>query len=164
MRLLDETFWWDILMRPFDDETFWWNILMIYFDETFWWDILMGHLRRHLMRHFDKTFWWDILMRNFDETFLWDCLMRHFEKTFWWDILSFLKGHFLFFWQRILLFLICFCFVCFSVCHTLFTLLKGLFAPTSQSLMSKLFRYSESLGKSNGKKWSQSWTFLLKNG
>ena len=30
--------------------------------------------------------------------------------------------------------------------------------------MSKLFRYSESLGKSNGKKWSQIWTFLFKNG
>ena len=55
-------------------------------------------------------------------------------------------------------------FLCFSVCHTLFTLFNGLFAPTSRSPMSKLFRYSESLGKSNQKKWSQSWTFLLKNG
>ena len=37
----------------------------------------------------------------------------------------------------------------------LFTLLKLLFAPTSQSPMSKLFRYSKSLEKSNGKKWSE---------
>ena len=32
---------------------------------------------------------------------------------------------------------------------------KRLFAPTSGSRMSKLFRDSESLGKSNEKKWSQ---------
>ena len=31
---------------------------------------------------------------------------------------------------------------------------NGLFAPTSQSRMSYIFRDSESLGKSNGKKWS----------
>ena len=31
---------------------------------------------------------------------------------------------------------------------------NGLFAPTSQSRMSNIFRDSESLGKSNGKKWS----------
>ena len=37
-------------------------------------------------------------------------------------------------------------------------------APTSQSLMSKLFWYSESLRKNKEKKWSQIWTFLLKNG
>ena len=41
---------------------------------------------------------------------------------------------------------------------------KHLFAPISQSPMSKKFRDSESLGKSNGKKWSQIWTFLLKKG
>ena len=41
---------------------------------------------------------------------------------------------------------------------------KRIFAPTSQSRMSKMFRDSESLGKINGKKWSQMWTFLLKNG
>ena len=70
-------------------------------------------------------------------------------------LLSFLKGHFLFFERRILPFLLCFCFVCFSVCHTLFTLFNGLFAPTPRSPMSKLYRYSESLAKGNGKKWSQ---------
>ena len=32
---------------------------------------------------------------------------------------------------------------------------NGLFAPTSQSRMSNIFRDSESLGKSSGKKWSQ---------
>ena len=32
---------------------------------------------------------------------------------------------------------------------------NGLFAPTSQSRMSNIFRDSESLGNSNGKKWSQ---------
>ena len=39
----------------------------------------------------------------------------------------------------------------------------GLFAPTSQNRMSNIFRDSESLGKSNGKKWSQIWTFLFGN-
>ena len=34
--------------------------------------------------------------------------------------------------------------------------------PFSQSRMSNIFRDSESLGKSNGKKWSQIWTFLFK--
>ena len=41
---------------------------------------------------------------------------------------------------------------------------KRLFAPTSQSRMSNIFRDSESLGKSNGKKWSNIWTFLFGNG
>ena len=41
---------------------------------------------------------------------------------------------------------------------------KRLFAPTSRSQMSKIFRDSESLGKSNGKKWSQIWTFLFGSG
>ena len=40
---------------------------------------------------------------------------------------------------------------------------NGLFAPTSWSRMSNIFRDSESLGKSNGKKWSQIWTFLFEN-
>ena len=40
---------------------------------------------------------------------------------------------------------------------------NGLFAPTSQSWMSNIFKDSESLGKSNGKKWSQIWTFLFEN-
>ena len=40
---------------------------------------------------------------------------------------------------------------------------NGLFAPTSQSRMSNIFRDSESLGKSNAKKWSQIWTFLFRN-
>ena len=40
---------------------------------------------------------------------------------------------------------------------------NGLFAPTSQSRMSNIVRDSESLGKSNGKKWSQIWTFLFEN-
>ena len=34
---------------------------------------------------------------------------------------------------------------------------------TFQSWMSNIFRDSESLGKSNGKKWSQIWTFLFEN-
>ena len=41
---------------------------------------------------------------------------------------------------------------------------KGLFDPTSQSRMSKIFRDSESLGKSNEKKRSQMWIFWLTNG
>ena len=41
---------------------------------------------------------------------------------------------------------------------------KRLFAPTFQSLMTKIFRDSEFLGKSNGMKWSKIWIFLLKNG
>ena len=39
-----------------------------------------------------------------------------------------------------------------------------LFAPTSQSQMSNIFRDSESLGKSNGKKWSNIWKFLFESG
>ena len=35
---------------------------------------------------------------------------------------------------------------------------------TSQSPMSKLLRYSKSLSKSNGKKWSQFWKLLLIKG
>ena len=58
--------------------------------------------------------------------------------------------------------------VCLSVCLfvCLFTFevpFQHLFAPTSQSRMSNIFRDSESLGKSNGKKWSQIWTFLFQN-
>ena len=41
---------------------------------------------------------------------------------------------------------------------------NGLFAPTSRSPMYKLFRFSETLEKSNGKKWSQIGKFLLING
>ena len=40
---------------------------------------------------------------------------------------------------------------------------NGLFAPTSRSRMSNIFRDSESLGKSNDKKWSQIWTFSFEN-
>ena len=52
----------------------------------------------------------------------------------------------------------------FTDLFPLFTPFKRLFAPTSRSPMSKLFRYSESLGKSNGKKWSQIWKLLLIKG
>ena len=58
--------------------------------------------------------------------------------------------------------------VCLSVGPSvrLFTfkvLFKRLFAPTSQSRMSNIFRDSESLRKINGKKWSQNWTFMFEN-
>ena len=51
-------------------------------------------------------------------------------------------------------------YVCLVVClsvwvFTFEVLFKRLFVPTSQSWMSKMFRDPESLGKSNGKKWSQ---------
>ena len=52
-------------------------------------------------------------------------------------------------------------FVCLFTSEVLF---KRLFAPTSQSRMSKKFRDSESLGKSNGKKWSHIWKLLLIKG
>jgi hypothetical protein len=46
--------------------------------------------------------------------------------------------------------------VCLSVCLFTFEVpFNGLFAPTSRCRMSNIFRDSESLGKSNGKKWSQ---------
>ena len=46
--------------------------------------------------------------------------------------------------------------VCVSVCVFTFEVpFKRLFAPTSRSRISSIFRDSESLGKSNGKKWSQ---------
>ena len=56
--------------------------------------------------------------------------------------------------------------LCVRVCVCLFTFevpFNGLFVPTSQSRMSNIFRDLESLGKSNGKKWSQIWTFLFEN-
>ena len=54
--------------------------------------------------------------------------------------------------------------VCPSVCvFTFEVLFKRLFAPTSQSRMSNIFRHPESLGKSNGKKWSQILTFLFES-
>ena len=59
--------------------------------------------------------------------------------------------------------------LCVSVCLSFrpshfVTLFNGLFAPTSKSPMSNLFRYSESVGKSNGKKWSHIWKLLLIKG
>ena len=43
--------------------------------------------------------------------------------------------------------------VCLSVCVFTFEVpFNGLFAPTSRSWMSNIFRDSESLGKNNGKK------------
>ena len=46
--------------------------------------------------------------------------------------------------------------VCLSVCvFTSEVPFKRLFATTSQSRMSNIFRDSESLGKSSGKNWSQ---------
>ena len=54
--------------------------------------------------------------------------------------------------------------VCTSVCLFTFEVpFNGLFAPTSRSRMSNIFTDSESLGKSNGTKWSQIWTFLFEN-
>ena len=47
-----------------------------------------------------------------------------------------------------------------DLCY-LFTRFKRLFAPTSQSLTSKLFRYLELLGKIYKKKWSQIVKLLL---
>ena len=54
----------------------------------------------------------------------------------------------------------------FSSLLTFFTFevpFNGLFAPTSRSRMCNILRDSESLGKSNGKKWSQIWTILFQN-
>ena len=46
-------------------------------------------------------------------------------------------------------------FGCLFVCLFTFEVpFKQCFAPTSKNWMSKIFRVSESLGKSNGKKWS----------
>ena len=41
---------------------------------------------------------------------------------------------------------------------------KRLFDPTSRNRMSNIFRDLQSLGKSNGKKWSHFGTFLLRSG
>ena len=58
--------------------------------------------------------------------------------------------------------------VCLSVCPSvrLFNFevpFQRLFAPTSWSRMSNIFRDLESFGKSNGKKWSRIWTFLFES-
>ena len=42
--------------------------------------------------------------------------------------------------------------------------IEAYFSPTSRSRMTKNFRDSESLGKSNGKKWSQIYQLLLIKG
>ena len=56
---------------------------------------------------------------------------------------------------------VCLC-VCGFVCLFTFEVpFKRLFAPTYRSWMSKIFSDSESLGKSNGKKWSQIGNLLL---
>ena len=52
-------------------------------------------------------------------------------------------------------------------CVCLFTFevrFKFLFAPNSQSQMSKVIKDSESLGQSNEKKWSQIWNFFTNKG
>ena len=55
--------------------------------------------------------------------------------------------------------------VCPCVCPFTFEVpFNGLFAPTSRSRMSNISRDLESLGKSNGKKWSNIWTFFFGNG
>ena len=55
--------------------------------------------------------------------------------------------------------------LCVCVCLCTFKVpLKRFIAPTSQSWMSKICRDSESLGKSNWKKWSQIWKLLLIKG
>ena len=52
--------------------------------------------------------------------------------------------------------------LCLSPFHVIF--FEAYFAPTSRSRMTNIFKDSESLGKSAGKKWSQNWTFLLGSG
>ena len=55
--------------------------------------------------------------------------------------------------------------VCPSVCLFTFEVpFNGLFATTSRSRMSNIFRDLESLGKSNGMKWSNIWTVLFGSG
>ena len=54
--------------------------------------------------------------------------------------------------------------VCLSVCVFTFEVrFKRLFSPTSRSRMFNIFRDLESLGKRNGKMWSQIWTFLYES-
>ena len=47
---------------------------------------------------------------------------------------------------------------------SVFGLFNSLFAPTSRSRMSNILRDSESLVKSNGKKWFNIWKFLFESG
>ena len=54
--------------------------------------------------------------------------------------------------------------VCVFVCSLFEVPFKRLFVHTSWSRISKIVRYSESLGKNRAKKGSQIWTFLIKNG
>ena len=54
--------------------------------------------------------------------------------------------------------------ICVCACSHFEVPFKHLSAPTSPSPMSKLFRFSESLGKNNGMKWSKIWKLLLIKG
>ena len=59
---------------------------------------------------------------------------------------------------------VCLC-VCAFVCLSAFEVpFSTLFPPTSRSRKSNIFRDSESLGKSNGKKRSHIWYFLFGSG
>ena len=53
---------------------------------------------------------------------------------------------------------------CLQIFFPLVTPFELFFAPTPQSPISKLFRFSKSLGKSNEKRWSQIWILLLIKG
>ena len=64
--------------------------------------------------------------------------------------------------SRIVCVCVCVCVCLFVPFHVVY--FEAYFAPTSQSRMSKVFRDSESLGKSAGKKRFQNWTFLLWSG
>ena len=55
-------------------------------------------------------------------------------------------------------------FMDFCFLFHLFTPFKRILVPTSQSPLSKLFIFSESLGKSNGMKWSQIWKIFAHEG
>ena len=61
--------------------------------------------------------------------------------------------------SRIVCLCVCLCVFLFIPFHVVY--FEAFFAPISQSWMFKVFRDSESSGKSAGKKWSQNWTFLL---
>ena len=110
-------------------------------------------------------FGWNVFfLNNYFERLNHVIFSRLISRMYFWLYLPFFWPFFL---NIFLVFLLPETNKCVRLCVCLFTFevpFNGLFAPISRSRMSNIFWDSESLGKSNGKKWSNIWIFLFGNG